>query len=303
MRIAYLILAHNTPHHTERLIKALSRDHQEFIVHVDAKVDLAAFFNLRQLPGSAVRFTGQRVPVYWGEFSQVGAILVLIADCRSAVHSFATRLSDLAEWERLPIGEPCVHCPLPAAVGGYSIHQSCPDAFDRARQTHLAPREILPKVRPAWRAFAQAPRDACPSVIEIPTKLCGGVGSASAYAGSTWWALTADAARHVLEFSRKNDREMSFFANTAHPDEHVIHMIIGNSSFADRVQHGPTYADWSQGASSPATLSETHIRRLMQQAHPIADDGYGRGALLFARKFPDASESLKHMIDNWIAHK
>ena len=96
---------------------------------------------------------------------------------------------------------------------------------------------------------------------------------------------------------------MRFFANTAHPDEHVIHTIVGNSNFADRIEHGLTYADWSDGSPNPMTLGHTQICNLTHRDHVMADDRYGRGMLLFARKFPDNSEALTRLIDDWIAHK
>jgi Core-2/I-Branching enzyme len=301
MRIAYLILVHNTPRHVERLIKALSGNDQEFIVHVDAKVDLASFSHLLRLSDGAVRFTTRRVPVYWGEYSQLEAILTVIAEALSGV--VAPNYLVLLSGSDYPLESPgyIAHyleqregaqfinlVRMPSAELGKPIsrlERFCP------RSDRLGGRALKPLAMFAYESLKWRRNHAAALGVLVP------------YAGSASWALTADAGRYVLDFSRQRRREMRFFANTAHPDEHVIHTVIANSTFADRIERDVHYADWSHAGPSPATLSEVHIHQLTKQAHVLADDGYGRGALLFARKFPDASEALTGLIDKWIADK
>ena len=300
MRIAYLVLVHNTPRHTQRLIRALSGNELEVIIHVDAKSDLASFSDLLR-PSGAVRFADQRVPVHWGEYSQVEAMLALIMEALSSpvVPHYLVLLSGsdyplensdyITRYLEDRQGAQFINLvKMPSIEAGKPISR-----LERffPRSDRLCQRALKPFAMPAYR------------LLKLRRNYAKALGSLVPYAGSTWWALTADAARYVLEFSRHRTEEMRFFANTGHPDEHVIHTIVGNSKFADRIEHGLTYADWSEGGRNPATLGEKQIQKLIRQEHVMVDDGYGRGTLLFARKFPDNSEVLTGLIDNWIAHK
>jgi Core-2/I-Branching enzyme len=75
MNIAYLILAHNNPGHLARLTQALATENSAIFIHIDKKADIRPFL---ELAGENVHFTSKRVPVYWGDYSQIEAILTLI---------------------------------------------------------------------------------------------------------------------------------------------------------------------------------------------------------------------------------
>jgi hypothetical protein len=76
MRIAYLILAHDQPALFGRLVRAVSGPHAVCFAHIDAKSDAGPF---RAAAGAAVRFVEGPVKVNWGGYSQVQAMLALIA--------------------------------------------------------------------------------------------------------------------------------------------------------------------------------------------------------------------------------
>jgi len=75
MKIAYLVLAHTNPRLLARTIQRLSSEDVRFYIHVDRKADQSLFESIR---GENVLFCESRVRVYWGDFSQVEAILVLL---------------------------------------------------------------------------------------------------------------------------------------------------------------------------------------------------------------------------------
>ena len=75
MKIAYLILVHSNPRLLERAVTTLSSTDSGFFIHVDRKANIEAFCNVG---GRNVFFVTQRIPVYWGEFSQVEATIALI---------------------------------------------------------------------------------------------------------------------------------------------------------------------------------------------------------------------------------
>jgi hypothetical protein len=125
------------------------------------------------------------------------------------------------------------------------------------------------------------------------------------YAGSLWWALSGEACEYLLGFVERHKSICKFFENTIIPAEMFFQTILGNSPFRTRVRRSLTWTDWSAGGDSPATVSEKHVEFLESCAEikAGADDPYGEGELLFARKFPDDSEELVRRIDNMILRK
>jgi hypothetical protein len=81
------------------------------------------------------------------------------------------------------------------------------------------------------------------------------------------------------------------------PDESFFQTIIGNSQFSKDVVRNLTYADWSRPTGGPAIIDGDHLSTFVRMGRIIADDRYGRGELLFARKFPDDSSHLTDFID------
>ncbi len=82
---------------------------------------------------------------------------------------------------------------------------------------------------------------------------------------------------------------MKFFENTSSPDEMVVQTILANSAFRSRMRRNLTYADWSDGATSPSPIGERHLALFW--ANPVlkADGPYGSGEYLFCRKVMDAA--------------
>ena len=117
------------------------------------------------------------------------------------------------------------------------------------------------------------------------------------YAGSQWWALTADACRHILSFVDSRRDVVKFFRNVYMPDESFFQTIIGNSEFGKDVVRNLTFADWSRPSGGPAIIDMDHLRSFLKDETLVADDFYGRGELLFARKFTDDSAQLTDFID------
>ena len=105
MRIAYLILAHNTPNHLARLVRALDSPNVDFFIHVDRKSDISRFRDRLSQPN--VAFLKDRIAVYWGDFSDVEATVRLIKEALK--RTLQTNYLCLTKWERLPAEEPEVH--------------------------------------------------------------------------------------------------------------------------------------------------------------------------------------------------
>jgi len=78
--------------------------------------------------------------------------------------------------------------------------------------------------------------------------------------------------------------------------------------FANNMGRNVTCADWSRPTGGPALIDMDNLNTFVNAGTVIWDDGYGRGELPFARKFPNASSQLtdfidRHLINRPMAHK
>lgn len=295
MKIAYLILAHNTPKHLRRLIKALTSNSSSFFIHLDKKSNIDDFLGIK---GNNIHFTQERVPVFWGEFSQVEAILILL---RAA-------LADQCSFDRFVLLSGTDY-PLRSASHIEQFFESNPDKefidfvampseaegkpISRLTTYKLRPgdrkiKKVIQKilmrvgVLPRWRNYKDYLRDLDP------------------YGGSTWWALSHEACNFILSFVKENIQVVNFFKNTICPDESFFQTILVNSPFRSRIVRSLTYADWSAGGASPAFITEEHLAFFRSTPLFPPDGVYGSGEMLFARKFSDESEKLVARLENQI---
>jgi hypothetical protein len=298
MRTCYLILAHENPRHVLRLANRVATANSDAIVHVDAKSRSHPFSGLADIRG--VTLTHERLPVYWGDFSQIEAILTLLRESvRRNEYGRHVLLSgsdypvqpmeyvaDFFDGNRSSEFINCVQ--MPSVEAGKPLtrlstyrHRDTDSKAHRRMRRWLVRSRILP-----------AERD--PTV---------GLRGLVPYGGSTWWALTQAAAEYVLGFVATQRRVVRFFRNTVCPDEALFQTILGNSPFRGAFQRSLTFADWSAGGDSPAYITETHLQIFREPGRLVQDDVYGRGEYLFARKFSDASAGVTDDLDRIVRRK
>jgi hypothetical protein len=285
--IAYLVLAHQHSEQLSRLAEQLRSPAADIFVHVDAKVPIEPF--LRAV-GPDVHFTSTRIPVYWADYSQIRAVLLLIEAALGAPRKYdylvllsgvdyplrsaaeiedffaQNKGSEFINWVAMPSA--AVSKPLSRLTD----YHGRPGLFGRLRtkaRRLLIKLHLIPRARD-YKAY---------------------LGETAPYAGSTWWALTRDACQYIQTFVGQNPRFMKFFENTSSPDEMVFQTILANSLFRSRMRRNLTYADWSDGAASPSAIGERHLA--LFGANPVlkADSPYGSGEYLFCRKVMDATIS------------
>jgi hypothetical protein len=296
MRIAYLILAHNAPNHLTRLVRALDSPDASFVIHIDRKSDISLF--RESLFRRNVTFLEDRVAVYWGEFSTVQATIELLKTalnrspcpdyvCLLSGSDYPLRSPQYIEefllrnrgWEFMNL------VPMPCAAVGKELN--------RLQEYRLQTFQDSSFVRRAVARLNRMINDEMAFRRDYSKVLRG----MKPYAGSQWWALTQNAARHVLAFVAARPDVVKFFRNSRLPDESFFHTIIGNSEFAPRVVRNLTFADWSRPGGGPAIIDRNHLKAFIRTERVVGDDFYGRGELLFARKFPDDSAELTDFID------
>ena len=261
MKIAYLIQAHNNVRHLERLLAALDGEGVSFFIHIDKKAPVSLFAHLA---APNVQLVERRVAVYWGDFSQVEATLVLIE----------AALASPAGVERL------------AFISGadYPIRSSAEIARFFAERptaefinTVAMPADTMGK--PITRLTRFHPRPSAPRAVRGLQKVLMRVGllprmrdyrrhlrGLQPYGGSSWWALTRSTCEHIMRFVAERPNVVTFFKHTWCPDESFFQTIIGNTAAAARVVPNLTYTDWAPGAASPEYMSERHLPALRAAA-------------------------------------
>ena len=295
MKIAYLILVHNTPKHLQRLITALSSGSSSFFIHLDKKSNIDDFLGIK---GNNVHFTRKRVPVFWGDFSIVEATLILLR----------TALADRCNFDRFVLLSGADY-PLRSASYIEKFFESNPNKeFINlvAMPSEVAGKPIARlttyKLRPGDRTISKVIRKVLMQVGVLPRKrdYKTYLGDLAPYGGSAWWALSREACDFILTFVKNEIQVVDFFKNTICSDESFFQTILGNSHFRSRIVRNLTYADWSAGESSPAYITEKHLTFFQSTSSFTPDGVFGGGEMLFARKFSDESEDLVAKLENKI---
>lgn len=293
MKIAYLILAHSNPGVLERSIARLSSADSDIYIHVDKKCKMDVF---ERIHADRAYFCKERVPVYWGEFSQVEAILLLL---RTALASPKN-----SDYFVLISG-----ADYPLRSGAYI--QKFLDSNRGLEFMNLVrvPAPGKPLSRIDTLRFPH-----CKPIRHFAFRALAKVGLArrnhrdqlkglEPYSGSTWWALSRNACQYLLEFIDQNPHVVQYFENVFAADEAFLHTILGNSQFKSHIRHNLLFEDWSAEGSHPAFISSLHVTHFKKESKVTVKDSYGSGEVLFARKFRDADINLLRQIDEIAAEK
>lgn len=285
------MLAHGDGSVLRRAVSRLTTPNCGFFVHVDAKTCLRDF---GQLGGQNVSLLNNRIPVFWGEYSQVEAILVLIREAIAA----STRY----DYFVLLSGS---DYPLRTAhyIETFLELNAGREFISLVKMP--APGKPLSRVDTLWYPVSTPLRHYCARALAKLNLARRDhkkyLGCFEVYSGSTWWALTRPACEHILEFTSAHAHVGEFFRNTFGADESYFHSIIGNGPFLECTARNVTFTDWSdrgQGRGHPAMISHDHLASFAAQRRIIDYDvNYGYGEVLFARKFTRANFELLDRID------
>lgn len=273
MRTAHLIIAHKNPEQIERMIKRLQHPDFDFYIHVDKKVDIELFSNLKFLPN--VYFIKNRVDVKWACYDQIKATLISIDEiCRvKKEYGFINHLSgqdyplkpveELALFFKNNLGKEFIT--YRDILDDWKEAQMRYDRFHfinfRINGKLIVGRDILEKL--ARLIFGKR---------KIPYNL-------RPYGGSAFWMLSPEVALYVTKRIENDKRLRRFFYFTWAGDEVLFQTIILNSIFKERVvNENYRYIDWSEKRENPKILGENDFQKLKESS------------MLFARKFDMAED-------------
>ena len=288
MKIAYLIAAHNNPFHLDRLIAALSSKSVSFFIHVDKKSNFDDFLKLEK---ENVHFTIERVPVYWGDFSQVEASLIML---RAA-------LSDKNNFDRYVLLSG-VDYPIRSTTYIEKYFKEHPVAefitlVAMPSESHKKPTSRLTTfvIRPGGNRIVRFAKKVLKKFgFRRPDRdYKTAFANLQPYGGSSWWAFSRSASQYIVDFVAKENQLVNFFKNTICPDEQFFHTIVGNSPHMKNVVNNLTYDDWSAGGASPEIIEDRHLHLFKEMALQKSTV-----EILFARKFDGKSSEILIKIDN-----
>lgn len=289
--IAYLLLVHANAKHLQRLIERLRSENAMFFLHVDKKTDRQAFAHLQS---GDVRMVDDPVAVHWGDFSQVEAILKLIATALAAGKFERFVLLSGADYPLQPTAD----------INAFFAMHPTDEFINMVRMPCEAAGKPLARLTTYTLSPTLSPLRRLAIKLMLKTRMMPRqrdlqrtLGSIAPYGGSTWWALTRAACEYIVEFVRRNPSVVRFFQGTQYADETFLHTILGNSTLLPNVRRNLTYTDWSAGGSSPANISDAHVDYFREHQHFASTDVYGAGPIMFARKFNDNDGALLELLD------
>jgi hypothetical protein len=295
MRIAYLMTVHRNPLLLQRLIGTLSIHGSGFFIHIDRKTDIGKFSGIG---GDSVFLSEERIPVYWGEFSQVEATIRLM---RQAL----ARRENYDYFVFLQGGD------YPIRSGAYI------QRFFEANRGHEfinitrmpAPGYPLSKINKVWYPPRKPLRHIAAGALaklgladRDYKKYLGGL---EAYAGHACWALSRRACEYIVQFAESNPHVEKYFRDTCTPDEMYFHTVLGNSPFQAHTRRNLVYQapTWSIRDEHRHQLSSQQVSLFSSHEKFMVSDEWGAGEILIARKFSDDRLEVVDRIDEMIQSK
>jgi hypothetical protein len=233
MRIAYVLLAYHKPEQLARLVRRLSSDSAGFFIHVDRRVSIAPFkAALRATKSSPITFIKREVS-RWGSMGCVRAILngmmevlqgsgcydrlVFLSGQDYPLRSNA-KILEFFETHRDTDFMRCSRLPCQDFWAGgmyridhYTFHvvgkrwMTCPPLAE--------PGSLKRRLANVLAGLYFPRRRVLPSYV-------------APYAGDTWFDLTADAAKYVLQFVRAHPDYLKFHRYTHIPEESFFQCIL-----------------------------------------------------------------------------
>ncbi|WP_375583746.1 beta-1,6-N-acetylglucosaminyltransferase [Cyclobacterium xiamenense] len=284
MKHAVLFLAYKNLHHLADYMDLLDDDFL-FFVHIDKK-SVVTEAQLRALSERKnVRLISRKYTVNWGGLNLLKAIIYLAKEALKDpqvgyIHTMSgqdlpiKRSQEIKEFFVRNNGKQFIeHFPLPTArwaEGGLNRlnYFNLYDTFDR--KTRMGAFFIHTALN-IQRFFGIRRKP----FVSFP-KL---------YGGSTWWSLTRDCVRFVLDTIEKNPVILKRLRYTKCAEEILFQTVLMNSPYKTAIVGSTlTLVIWEyRNGNSPATLDKSDLPRLLESPQ------------LFARRFdyPTSSDLVK----------
>ncbi|MGY3052017.1 hypothetical protein ACVWYG_000204 [Pedobacter sp. UYEF25] len=267
MKVATLIMASKLPLQLERMIKAMEHPCFHFYIHVDKKVDITSFSDLKKLTN--VTFIRERTLCNWGGFSFVNAYLIALEEILDSGEKY--------DFYSLMSGQDYPIKPIQQAVDFLSANKGknfisydregkkdwWAHAVTRFEKYHFTDLRFKGKYVLQNLVNFLAPKRTFPLAVKL-------YGSSD----STWWTITEASARYLIKFKYEHVELFRFLKYTWVPDEFLIATILMDSPFKDDiVNNNLRLITWRAGSPNPIIFRNTDFNLITNSPY------------LFARKF------------------
>jgi hypothetical protein len=285
MRIAYLIMAHKNPSQIERLIQRLNHPQFDVYIHLDKKTDIGDFIHLAN--NERVSFINNRIKVTWGGISIPDAVLSSMDEIIRSGRTYAF-ISLLSGQDYVLRSTDEIYAYFNKRQGKNFLYLESlispwwHEGMKRIDRYDMVNYAFRGKYKLQWLANLILPAKKFP----LPYILYGGPRAA-------WCTITPDCAKYIINFMKDNPQVRKFFFHTWGADEFVIPTIVMNSAFKKTVviDNDFLYMDWSQGGSSPKTLTADDFNVLKKTC------------CYFARKFDEEIDAtVFDLLDEMSVH-
>jgi hypothetical protein len=274
MKQAILITAYKNYHHLEEIIHCFDANF-ELYIHIDKKSAISEEELQHLKKYEIVKLVEQKYKVNWGGFNHLKAILYLT---EQALKNPENHYFHLITGHDFPIKKSSYFLDFfENNTAQYIDYHSIPKIggadngnMDRIEyynfydiwnyKTHKDFEKISFFIKLQKRLGFKR---------KMPSKM------PKLYGGSTYWSLSRECVRYVLEFTHKNKFVLNRFKYTLCAEEFYFQTIIINSHFATKIANDNLrHIDWvARNGNNPAVLDETDFEKLTQ-THAV-----------FARKF------------------
>jgi hypothetical protein len=251
----FLIQAHKDIDQLNALVDHLRDDDFTVYVNLDRKCDLDP---ARVHP--AARQVQERVDVHWGTFSQVQAVLNSLRQIVAEVPDF-DKVLFLSAQDFPLLSNAALKAELAALSGRELLDTVAIGAAPGQWAAGYRYRYFYPGRATRAGRLACALANRAMRAVGIARNMPGGM---QPWGGSSWWALSRDCVRMLLDRVDGDPRLVRFFRRVACPDEMFFQTLVMNSPFRDRVLGSNfRYVQWPEnGARNPKVLDEGDFDRI-----------------------------------------
>lgn len=277
MKIAHLILTHQSPKQLQRLVSSLEHPEAYFFIHLDLKADLNAFKS--PFKPDRVVFIKDRVDVKWGTYSMVKATLNGFNEILSFPVDFD--FVNLLSGQDYPLKSTSSFHNFLEQNKDFSfmhywfIKTDWPDVHSRIFEYHFDDFDFIGKFKIASVLNSLLPKRKLPYGLEPVGR-------------SQWFTVNMVHLKYMMQYVENHPAYIKYFRLTWGCDEFFFQTILYNSIYKDQiVNNNLRYIDWSEGNDSPKTLELSDLESLKQSKD------------FFARKFDEIkSANLLKEIDS-----
>jgi hypothetical protein len=248
MKVGILILAHNNFEQLLSLVDSLKSDFSVF-VHIDAKSDIL----VDHFASEKNVWVIKKHRIYWGDVNMIYAVLDLLKMAYNQSCDYYMLISGMdmpirpcweiiKEIEKKPESNYVDYAELP--------REDWPQngGFDRMT-LYWEPIENKEKPTIYNRMYALFRN------LQRYTELKRKLFPIKYYGGSTWFNISREVVKFILNFTAENPIYLRQFKYTRNTDEIYFHTLILNSGFASKiVNDDKRYIDWASGPEFPKTL-------------------------------------------------